>query len=63
MLTITKTSIEQSDAISQISLGISQITAVIETNSATSEESAAASVELSGQSDKMKELIGHFKVN
>ena len=60
---ITKTSIEQSDAISQISLGISQITAVIETNSATSEESAAASVELSGQSDKMKELIGHFKVN
>ncbi len=52
---------EQAKALSEISLGIEQISAVIHTNSATSEESAAASEELSGQADRLRELVANFK--
>ncbi len=52
----------QADAVRQVSQGIDQISSVVQTNSATAEESAAASEELSGQSQMLKDLIGHFKL-
>ena len=43
MGSIAKTSTEQAESISQITLGIDQISSVVQTNSATAEESAARS--------------------
>lgn len=58
---ITNAAEEQSDAISQVTLGMDQISSVVQTNSATAEESAAASEELSGQADILTKLVGQFK--
>lgn len=60
---IAEASIEQSEAVSQITVGVEQISAVTQTNSATAEESAAASEELSGQARYFKELVGSFRLN
>lgn len=60
---ISKASLQQSEAISQVLAGIEQISAIVQTNSATAEESAAASEELSGQAQVMKELIEGIKLN
>lgn len=57
---IAKSSEEQAEAISQVTLGVDQISAVVQTNSATSEESAASSEELSGQAQILKELTEKF---
>lgn len=57
---IADASVEQSQAIEQITLGVEQISAVVQTNSATAEESAAASEELSGQAQMLKSLVGKF---
>ena len=51
---------EQSNGISQISIGIDQVSNVIQTNSATAEESAAASEELSSQAQILKNLVAQF---
>lgn len=62
---IAKISVEaqkQSEAASQISLGIDQIASVVQTNSATAEESAATSEELSGQAETLKNLVNGFKL-
>jgi methyl-accepting chemotaxis protein len=59
---IADASIEQSQAISQVNIGIGQISDVVQTNSATAEESAAASEELSGQAQMLKDLISKFKL-
>lgn len=59
---IARTSKEQSDAVSQISIGVDQISSVIQSNSATAEESAAASEELSGQADLLKQNVNQFKI-
>jgi methyl-accepting chemotaxis protein len=53
---------QQSDAISQINIGIDQVSSVVQQNSATSEESAAASQELSAQSTTLSALIAQFKL-
>ena len=53
---------EQTDAISQINIGIDQVSQVIQQNSATAEESAATSEELSGQASSLQELIGRFRL-
>lgn len=53
---------KQSEAASQISLGIDQIASVVQTNSATAEESAATSEELSGQAETLKNLVNGFKL-
>lgn len=59
---IASTSKEQSDAVSQILIGVEQISAVIQSNSATAEESAAASEELSGQADLLKQHVDQFQI-
>ncbi|NCC88476.1 MAG: hypothetical protein EOM05_11555 [Clostridia bacterium] len=59
---IADASIEQSQSIAQVNIGIGQISDVVQTNSATAEESAAASEELSGQAQMLKELISKFKL-
>lgn len=59
---IARTSKEQSDAVSQILLGVEQISSVIQSNSATAEESAAASEELSGQADLLKQHMDQFQI-
>ncbi len=57
---ITEATVEQSEAIKQITLGVDQISDVVQTNSATSEQSAAAAEELSSQANMLKELVGQF---
>lgn len=59
---ITETSNRQADSVRGITAGVSRISGIIQTNSATAEESAAASRELSGQAEKMRELVGFFRL-
>lgn len=59
---IADASIEQSQAIAQVNIGISQISDVVQTNSATAQQSAAASEELSAQAQMLKELINKFQL-
>ncbi len=59
---ITNATVEQSEAITQITLGVDQISDVVQTNSATSEEAAAAAEELSSQANMLKELVGKFNL-
>lgn len=59
---ISEAATQQSTSLEQITLGIDQIASVVQTNSATAEQSAAASEELSGQSQMLKELVGHFRI-
>ncbi len=59
---ITEVSIEQSDAIKQITFGVEQISDIVQMNSATSEQSAAAAEELSSQANLLKDLVGEFNL-
>lgn len=59
---ISEASVNQSEALGQISIGISQISEVVQTNSSTSEESAAASIELANEANKLKEIVKPFKL-
>lgn len=59
---ISRASVEQASAISQVLEGVEQISLIIQTNSATAEESAAASQELSEQSQKLKKLVESIKL-
>ena len=52
----------QAGSIAQVTQEIGQISGVVQNNSATSEESAAASEELSGQAQRLKELVSRFKM-
>ena len=60
---ITEASKTQADAIGQVTIGIDQISDVVQTNSASAQQSAAASQELSMQAEKLKKLVGYFKLN
>ena len=60
--TITVASNEQSDAIAQVSIGLSQISQVVQSNSAISEETAAASQELNSQAEILKQLVSFFRI-
>ena len=60
---VSTASIEQADAIREISLGIDQISVVVQANSATSEESASTSEEMSAQAIVLNEIVSRFKVN
>ena len=55
-------SVNQSNSMTQVTVGIDQVAQVVQQSSATSEESAAASAEMSGQSALLKELILQFKL-
>lgn len=59
---ITDATLQQSESLEQITIGIDQISSVVQTNSATAEESAAASEELSNQAQLLKELVGKFQL-
>ncbi|WMJ78635.1 MULTISPECIES: methyl-accepting chemotaxis protein [unclassified Sedimentibacter] len=59
---ISRASVDQASAISQVLEGVEQISSIIQTNSATAEESAAASQELSEQSQKLKKLVESIKL-
>lgn len=59
---IAVSSIEQSDSIKQITVGVEQISSVVQINAATAEESAATAEELSGQSSLLKELVQQFNL-
>ncbi len=53
----------QATAASQIDTALSQVSTVVQTNSATSEECAASCIQLSGQAERLKELLGHYKLS
>lgn len=60
---ISKMSLEQSNAISQITIGIEQISSVVSTNSASAEETSAAVNVLSSQAKVMEKEIKKFKLS
>lgn len=62
ILEIAKATKAQSQAVSQITLGLDQLSGVVQQNSATSQESAAASQELSGQAQLLQSLVGQFQL-
>ena len=57
---IAAASLEQSDMVKQVNIGVEQISNVVQTNSATAEESAAASEELSAQAQTLQKLVSQF---
>ncbi len=59
---ITAASEKQANAVEQMSGVAENISNIVITNAATSEESAAASSELTQQAERLKELIGQFKI-
>ena len=59
---ISAASLEQADAIEQVSEGLDEISKVTQTNSAVSEEAAAASEELNSQAEVLKQLVSFFKL-
>lgn len=52
----------ESEAISQMTIGVDQISAVVQTNSATAEETASASVELAQQAKHLEKMVGQYKI-
>jgi methyl-accepting chemotaxis protein len=59
---IAQASEEQTNAVSQVNIGIDQVSQVIQQNSATAQESAAASEEMSGQATMLHSLVGRFRL-
>lgn len=59
---ISDSSVEQANAINQVTQGLDQVSAVVQTNSATAEESAAASEQLSSQAEMLSQMVGEFKL-
>jgi methyl-accepting chemotaxis protein len=55
-------SAEQTEAVGQVTDGLTQITEVVQTNSATSEEAASASQQMASQSEVMRSLVNVFKL-
>lgn len=59
---ISASSIEQAEAIANISDGVIKISNVVQNNSAVSEETAAASEELNSQAELLQQFVGFFKL-
>lgn len=59
---IASASEEQDTSLEQVNLEIEQISSVVQSNSANAEEGAASSEEMSVQAQRLRELIGHFKL-
>ncbi|MCL2203585.1 MAG: methyl-accepting chemotaxis protein [Defluviitaleaceae bacterium] len=60
--TISISSKEQAESISQLSVGLGQISGVVQSNSAVSQEAAAASQELTSQAEMLQQLVAYFKL-
>ena len=58
---ISAQSLQQSEAIKQITIGIDQISDVVQQNSATAEETSATSEELFAQSDELQNLVKQYR--
>lgn len=59
---IAQTSIEEAQAVHNVTMGLDQISSVVQTNAATAQESAASSEELSGQASMLQNLMAQFKL-
>jgi len=59
---ISGASKDQTEAIGQVSIGLSQISQVVQSNSAVSEETAAAAEELNSQAEILQQLVSYFRV-
>jgi len=59
---ISGASKDQTEAIGQVSVGLSQISQVVQSNSAVSEETAAAAEELNSQAEILQQLVSYFRV-
>jgi len=59
---IAVASAAQTEAISQVGMGLMQISQIVQSNSAASEEAAAASEELASQAAILKEMVEYFKM-
>ncbi len=57
---ISANSLNQAEAVNQVTAGVDQLSSVTQNNSASSEQSAAAAEELAGQASTMKQLIERF---
>ncbi len=57
---ISTNSLNQAEAVNQVTAGVDQLSSVTQNNSASSEQSAAAAEELAGQASTMKQLIERF---
>ncbi len=62
IMEISSSAESQSNAISQVTVGIEQISQIVQQNSATAEETAASCEELSGQAKILKDQISSLKV-
>lgn len=61
LITITEECEQQSEAITQINIGVDLISGVIQSTSATADECAASAAELTGRSGDLRAIIGKFK--
>jgi methyl-accepting chemotaxis protein len=59
---ISASSKEQAEEISNVSDGLAQISNVVQNNSAVSQETAAASQELNSQAELLRQLVSFFKL-
>ena len=59
---ISTSSAKDLEGITSLNQGLQQISSVVQANSATAEQSAAASEELTGQANKMNELVERFQL-
>ena len=59
---ISSASSKDLKGITSLNQGLQQISSVVQANSATAEQSAAASEELTGQANKMNELVERFRL-
>lgn len=59
---ISSASSKDLEGITSLNQGLQQISSVVQSNSATAEQSAAASEELTGQANKMNELVERFQL-
>ena len=59
---IAKSSIEQSNSLSQVTIEIDNVALVVQQNTATAKKSAAASEQMNRQAAMLQEMVSHFEV-
>ncbi len=60
---INEDCVKQVDTIEQLNTGLSEVSQVVQNNMSTAVKAAAASEELSAQSEKMLDMVSHYKIN